>query len=178
MTEQEKRALLQDIQDDLEKLKDEDVDILFLASLNNRGLITGGVNGIIAMLLYNMMRYPQMKYIIEKAVEFYPAYAPQMQLDVMAGQPAHEIVDKYGLDVERMTTREQYAKNARNWTLFTFNYPPSWIKAVWSDSEKSFHKHLKRNFEKYGRDMNRFMLELDKSNREKLLYWVFDHFKG
>lgn len=178
MKENEKRELLQDIQDDLEKLKDEGVDILFLASLNNRGVITGDMNGIMAMLMFNMMRYPQMKFIMEKVVELYPVYAPQMQLEVMAGQPAHEVVDNYGMDVERMMSKEHYAKNARHWSLFTFNYPPNWIEAVWKDSDKMFHEHLKRNFEKYDRDMTRFMLELDKNNREKLLYWVFENFKG
>ena len=178
MKENEKRELLQDIQDDLEKLKDEGVDILFLASLNNRGVITGDMNGIMAMLMFNMMRYPQMKFIMEKVVELYPVYAPQMQLEVMAGQPAHEVVDNYGMDVERMMSKEHYAKNARHWSLFTFNYPPNWIEAVWKDSDKMFIEHLKQNFEKYDRNMNRFMLELDKGNREKLLFWVFENYKG
>ena len=68
MIDKEKRELLQDIQDDLEKLKDEGVDILFLASLNNRGVITGDMNGIMAMLMFNMMRYPQMKFIIHASL--------------------------------------------------------------------------------------------------------------
>lgn len=178
MKENEKRELLQDIQDDLEKLKDEGVDIVFLASLNNRGVITGDMNGIMAMLMFNMMRYPQMKFIMEKVVELYPVYAPQMQHEVMAGTPVHEVIDTYGMNVERMVTRDQYAKNARNWSLFTFNYPPNWIEKIWSDSDKMFHEHLKQNFEKYDRDMTRFMLELDMNNREKLLYWVFDNYKG
>ena len=40
-------------------------------------------------IFLEMMRYPQMKFIMEKVVELYPVYAPQMQLEVMAGQPAH-----------------------------------------------------------------------------------------
>lgn len=178
MKEQEIRELLQDIHEDLEKLKDEDVSVMFFADKNDRGVMTGDLHTLMALVILNMSRYPQMKFIFEKAVELFPVYGVQMQAELKAERPAHELVDTYKMDVERMVTRDQYAKNARHWSLFTFNYPPNWIEKIWSDSDKMFHEHLKQNFEKYDRDMTRFMLALDKNNREKLLYWVFENFKG
>lgn len=178
MSDKEIRELLQDIHEDLEKLKDEDVSVMFFADKNDRGVMTGDLYTLLALVLMNMSRYPQMKFIFEKAVELFPVYGNQMQEQIRGDKPTHEVIDTYGLDVKRMVTKKQYAEDARNWTLFTFNYPPNWIEAVWKDSDKMFHEHLKRNFEKYNHDMNRFMLELDKSNREKLLYWVFENFKG
>lgn len=178
MKEQEIRELLQDIHEDLEKLKGEDVSVMFFADKNDRGIMSGDLHTLMALVIMNMSRYPQMKFIFEKAVELFPVYGAQMQEKLRGDKPAHEVIDTYSMDVERMVTRDQYANNARNWSLFTFNYPPNWIEAVWKDSDKMFHEHLKRNFEKYGRDMNRFMLELDKNNREKLLSWVFENFKG
>jgi len=51
MNEKEIKEMLQDIQDDLEKLKDTGTDVLFLASKNNRGVISGSMEGIAEMLL-------------------------------------------------------------------------------------------------------------------------------
>lgn len=178
MTEKEIRELLQDIQEDLEKLKGEDVSVMFFADKNDRGLMTGDLYSLMALVIMNMSRYPQMKFIFEKAVELFPTYGAMMQSKMRGEKPVHEVIDTYSMDVERMVTRDQYAKNVRNWSLFTFNYPSNWIEAVWWDCKKDFHEHLKRNFEKYDRDMTRFMLELDKGNREKLLFWVFENYKG
>ena len=178
MKEQEIRELLQDIHEDLEKLKGEDVSVMFFADKNDRGVMTGDLHTLLALVIMNMSRYPQMKFIFEKAVELFPVYGEKMQAQLRGDRPAHEVVDTYCMDVKRMVTKEQYAKNARNWSLFTFNYPPDWIEKVWRGESEYFHEHLKQNFEKYDRNMNRFMLELDKDNRDRLLGWVFENYKG
>ena len=100
MTEKEIKELLQDIQDDLEKLKDLGVDVLFLASKNNRGVISGSMEGIVAMLLFNMIRYPQFRAIMEATIKNYPSFAQKFGSDILNDAPAHEIIDNYGQQLE------------------------------------------------------------------------------
>ena len=100
MNEKEIKELLQDIQDDLEKLKDTGVDVLFLASKNNRGVISGSMEGIAAMLLFNMIRYPQFRAIMEATIKNYPSFAQKYGSDILNDAPAHEMVDNYGSQLE------------------------------------------------------------------------------
>lgn len=100
MNEKEIKEMLQDIQDDLEKLKDTGTDVLFLASKNNRGVICGSMEGIAAMLLWNMIRYPELRIILELAIKNYPSFASKYGSEVKNGVPTHEVIDTYGNDFE------------------------------------------------------------------------------
>lgn len=100
MNEKEIKEMLQDIQDDLEKLKDTGTDVLFLASKNNRGVISGSMEGIAALLMFNMIRYPQFRLIMELATTNYPSFASKYGSEVKNGVPAHEVIDTYGNDFE------------------------------------------------------------------------------
>ena len=96
MNEKEIKELLQDIQNYLERLKDSGVDILFLASMNNRGVISGSMEGIAAMLLFNMIRNPRFRTIMKLAIKNYPSFAQKYGSEVKNGVPAHEVIDTYG----------------------------------------------------------------------------------
>lgn len=100
MTDKEIKELLLDIQKDLESLKDSGVDVLFLASKNNRGVISGSMEGIAAMLLWNMIRYPALRLIMELAIKNYPSFASKYGSEVKNNVSAHEIIDNYGFDFE------------------------------------------------------------------------------
>ena len=96
MNDKEIKEMLQDIQDDLEKLKDTGTDVLFLASKNNRGVISGSMEGIAAMLMWNMIRYPELRPILELAIKNYPSFASKYGSEVKNEVPAHEVIDTYG----------------------------------------------------------------------------------
>lgn len=84
----------------MEGLKDSGVDVLFLASKNNRGVISGSMEGIAAMLLWNMIRYPELRIILELAIKNYPSFASKYGSEVKNGVPTHEVIDTYGNDFE------------------------------------------------------------------------------
>ena len=107
MNDKEIKEMLQDIQDDLEKLKDTDTDVLFLASKNNRGVISGSMEGIAALLMFNMIRYPQFRLIMELATTNYPSFAKKAGSAIKNGVPTHEIVDTYGHDFENMVVEKK-----------------------------------------------------------------------
>ncbi len=100
MTDNQIKEMLQDIQDDLEKLKDTGTDVLFLASKNNRGVISGSMEGIAAMLLWNMIRYPELRIILELAIKNYPSFVSKHGSEVKNEVPTHEVIDTYGNDFE------------------------------------------------------------------------------
>ena len=100
MNEKELKEMLQDIQNDLEKLKDTGTDVLFLASKNNRGVICGSMEGIAAMLLWNMIRYPELRIILELAIKNYPSVASKYSSEIKNKVPMHEVIDTYGNDFE------------------------------------------------------------------------------
>jgi hypothetical protein len=67
----------------------------------------------------------------------------------------------------------------KKWTLFGYNYPNNFIQNVWNDETDMFIMHLQNKFEficEY--DMNKFFIELDSKNQEKLINWVFENYKG
>ena len=100
MNEKEIKEMLQDIQDDLEKLKDTGTDVLFLASKNNRGVISGSMEGIAVLLMFNMIRYPQFRLIMELATTNYPSFAQKAGSAIKNGVPTHEVIDTYVNDFE------------------------------------------------------------------------------
>ena len=105
MTEKEIRELLQDIHEDLEKLKDEDVSVMFFADKNDRGVMTGDLYTLIALVILNMSRYPQMKFIFEKAVELFPGFVEHKSSQIGEDKPTHELVDTYGMDIAASSCR-------------------------------------------------------------------------
>ena len=111
MTDKEIKELLLDIQKDLERLKDSGVDVLFLASKNNRGVISGSMEGIAAMLLWNMIRYPALRLILELAIKNYPSFASKYGSEVKNNVPAHEIIDNHGRDFEYMIVEKKGDKS-------------------------------------------------------------------
>lgn len=58
MTKQEIKANLDGIQKTLENMNGQDVDIIFLANDCNRGVFNGSPDGIGALLIWNMAKYP------------------------------------------------------------------------------------------------------------------------
>ena len=107
MEKQEIKDLLHVIQNDLEKLKDMDVDVLFMASIGERGVISGSMEGIIALLLFNMIRYPQFRLIIELAMANYPSFEAKAGEAIRSEAPTHEIIDNYGHDFENMVIEKK-----------------------------------------------------------------------
>lgn len=93
MDKKEQAKILQNIQDELEKMKGTETDIVFMSSTNNRGVIYGTVEGIAALLLYNMVRYPVFKEIVDLAYKKYPMLKDRVAAEADNNPPTHEIVE-------------------------------------------------------------------------------------
>lgn len=93
MTNQEITADLDEIQKKLEKMNGEDIDFIFLANDHNRGAFNGSPNGIGALLIWNMAKYPVIRRIVLKAVSYYLEHKQEIDKKVETDNPIHEIVD-------------------------------------------------------------------------------------
>lgn len=102
MNEEQQKKLLDLIQKTLEQFKDSGKDIVFFSSIGGRGMVSGTYEGLSALLLYNMVAYPQFKAIIDISVEAYPKLYDKVKEFVDEHKPSHEIVDNYGLDIEKL----------------------------------------------------------------------------
>ena len=102
MTKEEENNVLAGIQAALEEMKDSGDDILFLESRNNRGLLSGTIEGLAALFAWNMAAYPAFVIVVEMARNLYIAKEKELKQMVASGKPSHEIVDNYGNDFEEM----------------------------------------------------------------------------
>lgn len=102
MTREEQDKVLAGIQAALEEMKGTDDDILFLESRNNRGVLSGSIEGLAALFAYNMAVYPQFRIIIEIARQFYQDKKDALERFAALNKPTHEIVDNFGNDIEKM----------------------------------------------------------------------------
>lgn len=93
MEKQEITAKLDEIQKTLEKMNGEDVDFIFLASNQNRGVFNGTTDGIGACLLWSMTRYPVIQEIVFKVVGYYFQHKKEVDEAVENDNPSREIVD-------------------------------------------------------------------------------------
>lgn len=93
MTKQEIKANLDGIQKTLENMNGQDVDIIFLANDCNRGVFNGSPDGIGALLIWNMAKYPVIRQTVLKAVNFYLLHNREIIKTVETDNPEHEIVD-------------------------------------------------------------------------------------
>lgn len=68
--------------------------------------------------------------------------------------------------------------------VFAFNYPPGFIKKVWSDVSPDMVNHLQSKFDnyykKYGSSsaFNYFYMDLDSENQHKIENWISTNFNG
>lgn len=97
-----KSEILDLIQATLEKLKDSGDDILFITSDKNRGVISGSYEGLATLLAWNMVAYPQGKIIVDLANKIYTEMYSEIKEVVDNNKPSHEIVDNYGLDLDKI----------------------------------------------------------------------------
>lgn len=102
MTHEEENAVLAGIHDSLEAMKDSGDDILFLESRNNRGVLSGSIEGLASLFVWNMAAYPAFRLVIEMAQRLYDAHEIDIKKMVESQKPTHEIVDTYGNDFEEM----------------------------------------------------------------------------
>ncbi len=93
MTKQEITANLDEIQKTLEKMNGEDIDFIFLANDHNRGAFNGSPDKIGALLIWNMARYPVIRQIVLKAVNYYLQHKQEIDKKIETDNPVHEIVD-------------------------------------------------------------------------------------
>lgn len=93
MTKQEITANLDEIQKTLEKMNGEDIDFIFLASDQNRGAFNGSPDKIGALLIWNMARYPVIRQIVLKAVNYYLQHKQETDKKFENDKPSHEIVE-------------------------------------------------------------------------------------
>lgn len=93
MDTQEIKANLAEIQQTLEKMKGEDVDFIFMASKQNRGAFNGSPNGIGALLMWNMAKYPVIRQIVVQTVDYYLSHKQEIDKMVENDNPSHEIVE-------------------------------------------------------------------------------------
>lgn len=101
--EKDENELLGTIQAALETMQGNgDIDILFLASRNNRGVLSGTLEGLAALFAYNMVAYPQFRLVIEFAQELLKKHRDEIEKFVKEERPSHEIVNNFGTDIEQM----------------------------------------------------------------------------
>lgn len=66
--------------------------------------------------------------------------------------------------------------------MFGYNYPPNFIAKVWED-EQNLANHLQSKFSDFYQRVGtmaffRWYMELDNGNREKLVNWIDNNYKG
>lgn len=93
MNEKQITAAIDNIQDTLESMHGENIDIIFLSSNHNRGVINGTPEGLAALIIYNIAKYPVMKDIVLKAVDYYLDHKEEIDTKLKDDKPSHEIVD-------------------------------------------------------------------------------------
>lgn len=93
MTKQEITDALEKIQKQLDGMRGEDVDFMFLSNDRNRGIVNGSPLGIAALLIWNMSRYPVFREIVEKAIGFYYSKKQEIDKRVKHDDPVEEIID-------------------------------------------------------------------------------------
>ncbi len=93
MKQEEIKRSLDEIQNTLEKMNGQEVDLIFLASVNNRGVFNGSQEGIGALLIWNMAKYPVIRQIVLAAVDYYLQNSHDIDNVVRTDNPEHEIVN-------------------------------------------------------------------------------------
>ena len=93
MKQKEITRNLDKIQNILEKMNGQEVDFIFLASVNNRGTFNGSPDGIGALLIWNMAKYPVIRQIVLQAVDYYLQNRREIDNVVGTDNPEHEIVN-------------------------------------------------------------------------------------
>lgn len=102
MTKEERKEILGNVQTQLEKLQgEENLDILFLASQNNRGVFGGSVEGLACLFAFNMVKYNVFRNIIKLAERLVDERSEELQEIVKNDIPTHEIVNNFGNDFEK-----------------------------------------------------------------------------
>lgn len=93
MKQEEIKRSLDEIQNTLEKMNGQEVDLIFLASVNNRGCFNGSQEGIGALLIWNMAKYPVIRQIVLAVVDYYLQNSHDIDNVVRTDNPEHEIVN-------------------------------------------------------------------------------------
>lgn len=94
MSEKEIAELFEDIQDDLEKLQGTGETFMFFTEKKNRGVISGSINSLTYIVMYNYGKYEIFKQIVDRAISIYNSL-PQEKKDIIkAMTPTHEIVNQ------------------------------------------------------------------------------------
>ena len=102
MTREEENNVLAGIQAALEEMKGSGDDILFLVSRNNRGVLSGSIEGLAALFAWNMAAYPAFALVCEMSRKLYNSHEKELKKMVASDKPVHEIVDNFGHDFEEM----------------------------------------------------------------------------
>ncbi len=102
MNKEEENNVLAGIQAALEEMKGNGNDILFLESRNNRGVLSGSIEGLAALFAWNMAAYPAFLLVCEMSRNLYNVHEKELKQMVASSKPSHEIVDNYGYDFEEM----------------------------------------------------------------------------
>lgn len=104
MTEEQKN-LVAGIHAALESLQGTDDDILFLESRNNRGVLSGSIEGLATLFAFNMVAYPQFKLVADLARILYDKHSREIEKFVAENKPSHEIVNNFGNDFDEIFKR-------------------------------------------------------------------------
>lgn len=100
ITEQQKNTLI-GIQAALEdQFQGTGIDILFLASPNNRGVFGGTIEGLACMFALNMVKYKEFDMIIKISEAMVSKHRKELEEFVKNNKPSHEIINRFGREIE------------------------------------------------------------------------------
>ena len=102
---EEQKNLIAGIHAALESLQGVDDDILFLESRNNRGVLSGSIEGLASLFAFNMVAYPQFKLMTDLAKILYDKHREEIEKFVSENKPSHEIVNNFGNDFDEIFKR-------------------------------------------------------------------------
>lgn len=107
MTKEERKEILGNVQSQLEKLQGEkELDILFLASQNNRGVFGGTLEGLACLFAFNMVKYKVFRDIVTLAENLVNEHEKEIQEFISEDAPTHEIVDTFGNDFDKWIVKK------------------------------------------------------------------------
>lgn len=102
MTTEQQNRVLEGIQAALNEMEGSGQDFFFLAGHKNMGVVSGSLQGLAALLIFNMAAYPVVRVILKLALEVYKKNKVVIDKLVKEEKPSQEIVNYFGKDFSKM----------------------------------------------------------------------------
>jgi hypothetical protein len=85
------KQIFAQIQKQLETLQGSDESFMFISKRDNRGVINGDDEELVALVLFNMLKYDVAAEIFSKAVKAYGKTPDYIKEQIRGSKPTHEV---------------------------------------------------------------------------------------